>query len=34
VELCWELNKQGFSLPLDQLDPENCAQTLYALLKV
>ena len=23
VELCWELNKQGFDLPLDQLDPEN-----------
>ena len=34
VELCWELNKQGFSLPLDQLDPEKCAQTLYDLLKV
>lgn len=34
VELCWELNKQGFDLPLDQLDPEKCAQTLYAILKV
>ena len=34
VELCWELNKQGFDLPLDQLDPEKCAQTLYAMLKV
>ena len=33
VELCWELNKQGFSLPLDQLDPEKCAQALYDLLK-
>ena len=29
VELCWELNKQGFDLPLDKLDPEKCAQTLY-----
>ena len=29
VELCWELNKQGFDLPLDKLDPEKCAQTLH-----
>ena len=28
VELCWELNKEGFDLPLDKLDPEKCAQTL------
>ena len=28
VELCHELNKEGFHLPLDKLDPENCAQTL------
>ena len=28
VELCWEMNKQGFDLPLDKLDPEECAQTL------
>ena len=34
VELCWELNKQGFELPLDQLDPERCAQTLFDYLKV
>ena len=33
VELCWELNKQGFDLPLDQLEPEKCAQALYDLLK-
>ncbi|MEF2837510.1 MAG: energy-coupling factor transporter ATPase [Oscillospiraceae bacterium] len=33
VELCWELNKQGFHLPLDQLDPEKCAQALYELVK-
>ena len=33
VELCWELNKQGFDLPLDQLDPEKCAQALYELVK-
>ncbi len=29
VELCWALNQQGFDLPLDQLDPEACAQALY-----
>ena len=34
VELCWELNKQGFDLPLDKLDPEECAQTLCDMLKV
>lgn len=34
VELCYELNKAGFDLPLDQLDTEECAQTLYELLKV
>ena len=33
VELCWELNKQGFQLPLDQLEPEKCAQALYDLVK-
>ena len=33
VELCWELNKQGFDLPLDQLEPEECAQTLYEHLQ-
>ena len=32
VELCWELNKQGFDLPLDKLDPEECAQTLKVML--
>ena len=34
VELCWELNKQGFDLPLDKLDPIECAQTLYDMVKV
>ena len=29
VELCWELNKQGFHLPLDGLDVTECAQILY-----
>ncbi|MBQ3192429.1 MAG: energy-coupling factor transporter ATPase [Oscillospiraceae bacterium] len=29
VELCWQLNKEGFDLPLDKLDPEKCAQTLH-----
>jgi len=33
VELCWELNKRGFDLPLDKLEPEECAQTLYNHLK-
>ena len=33
VELCWELNKQGFDLPLDKLDPEKCAQALYDFVK-
>ncbi|MGN0998301.1 MAG: energy-coupling factor transporter ATPase [Faecousia sp.] len=34
VELCWELNQQGFHLPLDQLDPGECAQVLYEALKI
>ena len=33
VELCWELNKQGFDLPLDRLNPEECAQALYNAVK-
>jgi len=33
VELCWELNKQGFDLPLDKLEPKKCAQALYDLVK-
>ena len=33
VELCWELNRQGYSLPLDALEPEECAQALYDLVK-
>ena len=33
VELCWELNKLGFDLPLDKLEPEVCAQTLYEHLQ-
>ncbi len=33
VELCWELNKEGFDLPLDKLDPKECAQALYELVK-
>ena len=33
VELCWELNKEGFDLPLDKLDPEECAQALYNMVK-
>ena len=34
VELCYALNQTGFSLPLDALDIENCAQTLYNDVKV
>ena len=34
VELCWQLKQQGFALPLDKLNPEECAQTLYDSLKV
>ncbi len=33
VELCWELNRQGLCLPLDALEPEECAQALYDLVK-
>ena len=29
VELCWELNKVGFDLPLDRVSIEDCAQLLY-----
>ena len=34
VELCWELNKEGFDLPLERLNAEECAQILYEELKV
>ena len=33
VELCWELNRQGFDLPLDALEPEDCTQALYNAVK-
>jgi len=33
VELCRELNKYGFSLPLDRLSVEDCAQALYDAVK-
>ena len=33
VELCWELNKLGFALPLDKLDADDCAQALYDWIK-
>ena len=33
VELCHELNQNGFSLPLDRLTAEECAQSLYDILK-
>lgn len=34
VELCYALNQEGFRLPLDALDIEKCAQTLYNEVKV
>ena len=33
VELCRSLNEKGFSLPLDRLNTEECAQVLYDTLK-
>ncbi len=33
VELCQKLNEEGFDLPLDKLDPEQCAQALYDAVK-
>ena len=33
VELCHSLNEQGFELSLDHLNAEECAQTLYEVLK-
>ena len=33
VELCWELNQNGFDLPLSKLTIEECAQALYDAVK-
>ena len=33
VELCYELNKLGFRLPLDRLEEKECAQALYDAVK-
>ena len=33
VELCWELNQQGYDIPMDKLEPEECAQALYDWIK-
>jgi len=33
VELCYELNKSGFELPLDNLEADACAQALYDAIK-
>ena len=33
VELCNELNKHGFRLPLDRLTPDECSQVLYENVK-
>ncbi len=32
VELCWELNQNGFDLPVAQLTSEECAQAIYKSL--
>ena len=33
VELCWEMKKVGYDLPLTDLDPKECAQTLFSFLR-
>ena len=33
VEFCWEMNKAGYDLPLTDLDPTECAQTLFKFLQ-
>ena len=33
VELCNALNQQGFCVPLDKLEPEECARALYDMMK-
>ena len=33
VELCWNLNQQGCHLPMDRLEPEECAKLLYDMIK-
>ena len=33
VELCYLLNKEGFNLPLDRLDPDECVQILMESLR-
>ena len=33
VELCYELNREGFNLPLDQLSEKECAQALFNAVK-
>ena len=33
VELCKALNDEGYQLPLDRLDTEECAQALYEVIK-
>jgi energy-coupling factor transport system ATP-binding protein len=34
TELCYALNKEGFSLPLDALETDECAQALFNEVKV
>ena len=33
VELCWALDQLGYDLPLNMLEPQECAQALYNWLK-
>ena len=33
VELCWDLNQEGFDIPLDKLSTEECAQALFEAVR-
>ena len=32
VELAWRLNQEGLSMPLDGLEPDECAENLMQML--
>ena len=34
VELCWELRKAGFDVPLDKLESKDCAQILFDTVRI
>ena len=33
VELCYELNREGFDLPLDRLNEKDCAKALFEAIQ-